>query len=669
MEKDQKGQATSNAIGFLVENLDEDLSTIEPAFDSYEAMKILARNNRNNLEEVTFDANKDATLEIMLENSLSESVSARLVYKLSYRVLNEKRQSRPFGIIDAESGDVLKAWEGLNGKKLWKMPNLRSGQEKHYNGIGGNVKIGRINFDGKKLSKLLVSELGNNTCTLKNHVAAVYSCNFSWECPEEANQTFQFPCDKGFDDAINGAYSPLSDTLFGITVTYEMFDKWYGISDPLYREKSSGSSCHARVHYGEEFENAFWDGHFITMGDGKDTFFPFTNLDDIAHEIAHGVTEFNSGLIYMGESGGLNEAFSDMAGEAAKFYARNHTDWMSGFDAAKDPEKAMRYFEDPPKDGVSIGHQNDLCPGLDPHYSSGVFNKAFYILAHTKGWNVRTAFHPFVVANELYWLASSTFFEAACGVVQAAKDLEMDVDDVTAAFRGVGVEPCIDTRTGASAMAEVTVPAGHKVIYHFTVKERVNALTVSVYGAPVKMNLHTPSCHHCTWSNNEINRIDICSANVGLHMLEFIPQSDMVKGAVFISEETLTLFKDIEIKNSSDPYNSTFRLPDTITKYGQIVMMELTSMSSGFTYALIKHEGIPKWGDMDHFIPRGGKTIICATKPGTYYIKFFMFGNQPAKVQTLTMSPLIVAKRVDDLPTLTRPPPTVPDNEGSGSTM
>lgn len=78
---------------------------------------------------------------------------------------------------------------------------------------------------------------------------------------------------------------------------------------------------------------------------------------------------------------------------------------------------------------------------MDVHYSSGVFNKAFYTLATKSGWNTRKAFDVFVLANQLYWTPTSTFNQAACGVQQAAsaKGSGYPVADVTAAFSAVGV--------------------------------------------------------------------------------------------------------------------------------------------------------------------------------------------------------------------------------------
>ena len=134
----------------------------------------------------------------------------------------------------------------------------------------------------------------------------------------------------------------------------------------------------------------------------------------------------------------MNEAFSDMAGEAAEFYMRGSNDWKVGAEIFKGTG-ALRYMDDPTRDGSSIGHAANFTSSMDVHYSSGVYNKAFYLLATKAGWNTQKAFQVFARANRDYWTASSTFNQGACGVQTAAADLGFTVADVTAAFTSVGV--------------------------------------------------------------------------------------------------------------------------------------------------------------------------------------------------------------------------------------
>ena len=91
-------------------------------------------------------------------------------------------------------------------------------------------------------------------------------------------------------------------------------------------------------------------------------------------------------------------------------------------------------MNNPPQDGRSIDNAASYTASMDVHYSSGVYNKAFYLLATKPGWNTVNAFKVFARANSLYWTPSSTFNSGACGLQTAATDLGFVVADVTAAF-------------------------------------------------------------------------------------------------------------------------------------------------------------------------------------------------------------------------------------------
>lgn len=180
------------------------------------------------------------------------------------------------------------------------------------------------------------------------------------------------------------------------------------------------------------------------FGDGAKMLYPLTSLGVGAHEISHGFTSQHSNLTYEKQSGGLNESFSDMAAQAAEFYSVGHNDWQIGPEIFK-ADRPLRYMDDPTKDGKSIGHVKDYTDELNVHYTSGVFNKAFYLLATSNGWTTRKAFDVMVQANMHYWTANSTFQDAACGVVKATLDLQKKdssyaMNDVKTAMQGVGID-------------------------------------------------------------------------------------------------------------------------------------------------------------------------------------------------------------------------------------
>ncbi len=94
----------------------------------------------------------------------------------------------------------------------------------------------------------------------------------------------------------------------------------------------------------------------------------------------------------------MNEAFSDMAGEAAAWYMRGTGTFLVGDDIKKG-SGAMRYMNNPEQDGISIGHASKYTSSMDVHHTSGVFNKAFYLLATKSGWTVRKAFEVMVICS------------------------------------------------------------------------------------------------------------------------------------------------------------------------------------------------------------------------------------------------------------------------------
>ncbi|MBE8168860.1 MAG: M4 family metallopeptidase [Shewanella sp.] len=86
---------------------------------------------------------------------------------------------------------------------------------------------------------------------------------------------------------------------------------------------------------------------------------------------------------------------------------------------------------------------------MNIHYASGIVNKAFYTtLATTKSWTIKSTFRTFALANQLYWNTQSNFSDAACGVYQAAEDMDFNPEDVVHGFSVVGITPCDELNLG-----------------------------------------------------------------------------------------------------------------------------------------------------------------------------------------------------------------------------
>jgi zinc metalloprotease ZmpA len=175
------------------------------------------------------------------------------------------------------------------------------------------------------------------------------------------------------------------DAHYGQQVTFDYYANVHGRSGI----DGAGNTGYSRVHYGRNYNNAFWsDSCFcMTYGDGDgSTFTPLTALDVAGHEMTHGVTSRSANLTYSGESGGLNEATSDIFGTLVEYYSNNANDpgdYIIGEEIFT-PAKAgdgLRYMYKPSLDGASKDCWYSGIGSIDVHYSSGVANHFFYLLA------------------------------------------------------------------------------------------------------------------------------------------------------------------------------------------------------------------------------------------------------------------------------------------------
>ncbi|MEU4213399.1 M4 family metallopeptidase [Streptomyces sp. NPDC026206] len=180
------------------------------------------------------------------------------------------------------------------------------------------------------------------------------------------------------------------DAHYGAAVTWDFYKNVLGRSGI----KGDGQGAYSRVHYGNGYVNAFWDDDCfcMTYGDGENNANPLTSLDVAAHEMSHGVTSATANLKYSGESGGLNEATSDIFGTAAEFYANNSTDpgdYLIGEKININGDGTpLRYMDKPSKDGGSKDYWSSSLGNLDVHYSSGPANHFYYLLSEGSGSKV-----------------------------------------------------------------------------------------------------------------------------------------------------------------------------------------------------------------------------------------------------------------------------------------
>ena len=183
------------------------------------------------------------------------------------------------------------------------------------------------------------------------------------------------------------------DAQYGTAVTWDYYKLVHGRNGI----KNNGVGAYNRVHYGTKYNNAYWqDSCFcMTYGDGDGTTFnPFDSLDVAGHEMSHGLTAATAKLVYSGESGGLNEANSDIFGTAVEFYANNAKqpgNYLIGEKLYKAAGKSLRSMVQPSSDGVSADCYYAGAGSLDVHYSSGIANHFFYLLAEGSAPNAYAA--------------------------------------------------------------------------------------------------------------------------------------------------------------------------------------------------------------------------------------------------------------------------------------
>ncbi|MGB5820596.1 MAG: M4 family metallopeptidase [Saonia sp.] len=156
----------------------------------------------------------------------------------------------------------------------------------------------------------------------------------------------------------------------------------------------NGMDIISNIHYGTDYNNAFWDGDEMTYGDGDGV--EFTNfasaIDVVAHELVHGVTQFLANLEYQSQSGALNEHFSDVFGTVIKQkYLKqdiSEADWLIGDTVVTDafPGQAIRSMKAPGTANdfdTQPDHMDNYYSGMannqGVHINSGIPNKAFYL--------------------------------------------------------------------------------------------------------------------------------------------------------------------------------------------------------------------------------------------------------------------------------------------------
>ncbi|MEU0841344.1 M4 family metallopeptidase [Streptomyces sp. NPDC005962] len=263
-----------------------------------------------------------------------------------------------------------------SGKKLYEYQAIENGT-----GTGqhnGKVTVGSVKSGSQWLMKD-TARGGHRT----------YNSKHSWDDTKKGS-AFYDPNNVWGNGKPTIAQTAAVDAQYGAAKTWDYYKKVLGRNGI----KGNGKAAYSRVHFGDAYQNAFWDDacFCMTYGDGEGNKKPLTSLDVAGHEMSHGLTSATANLEYSGESGGLNEATSDIFGTAVEFYSKNAKDpgdYLIGekIDINGDGTP-LRYMDKPSKDGLSYDYWKSGVGEDDPHFTSGIANHFFYLLAEGSGRKV-----------------------------------------------------------------------------------------------------------------------------------------------------------------------------------------------------------------------------------------------------------------------------------------
>ena len=380
----------------------------------------------------------------------STSGSALVVYaadsgpRLAYDVVTEgvradQTPSRLHTIVDATSGATLDRYDDI-------VEGTGASQ------YSGTVTLGTTPSAG---SYLLKDSVGNYTTDLNGATTGT-------------GAQFTDADDVWGNGSVTSRQTAAVDAHYGAEKTFDYYKNVQGRNGIW----DTGVGARSRVHYGNAYNNAFWDGTQMTYGDGAGNTRPLTAIDVAGHEMSHGVTENTAGLVYRGDAGGLNEATSDIFGTAVEFYAGSAADpgdYLIGEKIDINGNGTpLRYMDKPSKDGRSQDCWTTSTRNLDPHYSSGPLNHWFFLASEGSGartvngvaYNSPTCGGAAAVTGagrtniEKVWyrtlstkLTSRSDYKAAReGAIASAKELY-----------GAGSPTCVAVKSAFDAIA---VPAG-----------------------------------------------------------------------------------------------------------------------------------------------------------------------------------------------------------------
>ncbi|MEQ1907835.1 MAG: M4 family metallopeptidase, partial [Vicinamibacterales bacterium] len=222
---------------------------------------------------------------------------------------------------------------------------------------------------------------------------------------------------------------------------------------------AAGATIKSTVHYCPSpcfgnYQNAFWNGSQMVFGNG------FSSADDVvAHELTHAVTERSANLVYSGQSGALNESFSDIFGETVDLTDGYGNDapavrWRLGEDLSVG---AVRDMYNPGVYGHpgKMSDPNYACSAQDNggvHTNSGIPNHAYALMVDGGTYNGRSITGiGLTKAGKIQYRALTTYLTSTAKFLDAYNALNQSCSDLVGASGITGAD-CAQVKLALDAV-------------------------------------------------------------------------------------------------------------------------------------------------------------------------------------------------------------------------
>lgn len=445
------GPRTRSVTDAFVKDLDLDTTPgVPPAEALAVAMAALAPKGRCRTEPTT---------ELVVARLPAGDV---LAYRVHLEVENGARETVHMDfLVDARTSGILKRWS-----------SLRTGRAATGTGISqfnGTVTLNttvRAKGGGFELRDWTRGRTGNTTINLDHKTGDDDGTIFTSTTNTWGNGRNY---ESGATDGTSGETTAV-DAAYGLQATWDYFARILGRKGL----DDKGTAVTMRVHYDSDYDNAFWSDTCMcaTLGDGS-YFKNLASLDVVAHELSHGYCSSTANLEYFGESGGLNEANSDINAALIEFYARGGSgdvignwggNWTIGESVVRSTHpQPLRFMYKPSKDGTSPDVWSPDLQFMEVHQSSGPMNRCFFFLSQGSSPNPKSDFYTCALPKGMeglgndragriwnramihYLTSGSGYKEAREACITSAQDLYgaggPEEKAVWDAFHGIGLGP------------------------------------------------------------------------------------------------------------------------------------------------------------------------------------------------------------------------------------